>query len=223
MINKMGLIAFLVNLALALSGCGSGGGGGTTTTTGASSSVIHLTVNDTAGTGSFFTMCGYGVYSCSETKPVPCFNCDETLSPYLNSGIDSNGNYDTMVSWSGCPQVTGQSCYIPTEQNANVTATFSKVYGAPSNVSVQIQGAGKGYVVAYLPGAGIIKCGDGYTQCSGAIYTSTSTNDHYLEALADPNSVFAVWTGCPGLTTGNVCYIPAGQNANVTATFIIKP
>ncbi len=205
---------------------------------------VNITVNE-GGTasgvgvgecGNNYT-CGDGGTFCSFSFPSSCGPAE--LDWFAQNGYDSNGNYDAVFnSWSGCPDVsnscgagyniTTPCCYVA--QNANVTATFSKVYGSPSNVSVQLQGSGTGSVetpFAFGPQWYAISCGNGYTACSGNVNSGTN---NYIELDATPssNSYFAGWSGCPQVVTGNCafgllpcCQIPAGQNASVTATFSV--
>ena len=180
--------------------------------------------------------CGGGFTDCSYSYPSYCGAAE--LIWWAQSGFDSNGNYDAIFNgWSGCPDVSNSCpgynvntpcCYVT--QNANVTATFSKVYGSPSNISVQLQGSGTGNVVtpsAFGPQSYAINCGNGYTACSGEVNSGTNS---YIELDATPssNSYFAGWSGCPQVVTGNCaigllpcCQIPAGQNASVSATFSV--
>lgn len=65
-------------------------------------------------------------------------------------GTDDNGNFDTVGSWSGCPQVNSydaRTCNIPSGSGSvHPTATFTKVYGLSSNISVTVSGSGTGSI-----------------------------------------------------------------------------
>ena len=165
---------------------------------------------------------------CFASTSNPSDGCN--LYTVGGSGYDSNGNYDSGFAWTGCPNPSGNDCYIPAPYNANVTATFYKVYGLPSNVSVQLQGSGTGNVSSY---PGNINCGNGYTTCSGKI-NSGAESYIFLMAHAANGSQFAGWSGCPladaycsnypGMIEGYTCCdITPGQNATVSATFTSTP
>lgn len=141
--------------------------------------------------------------------------------------VDSTGkNYDIAVSWTGCPSTDRfNNCVIPITNTStmNITANFQRVYGSPSHVNVTLSGTGKGYVSSK---ANIIRCGDGYANCSGTVYSGAY--QVYLDQFPDNFNAFSDWIGCSSvLPTGSGygtprCLINVGQDANVTAVFTKK-
>jgi hypothetical protein len=187
---------------------------------------LYVTVN-AGGTSSYVVSekvgdltCGGGSTQCS------LLNCnyDNSLGAMAICGVDANGNYDgAFTGWSGCPQPSGNQCYIPVDQTGNlyVTATFAKVYGQSSNIGVTVSGTGKGNVAAKdTCGYVWINCGGGNNVCSAQI-NSGSSSYIGLNATPDPSSHFVGWSSCPS-PNGAICQVPAGQSANVTSTFAIN-
>ena len=118
---------------------------------------------------------------CSEHNP---YATASEIDAIPEGGFDSNGYYDATARWSGCPQVVnhpwGPGCVIPPRSsNIHATATFTKVYGKSSNISVTESGNGTGYVLSSPPG---IDCG---STCSATINSGLSS---YVELDVMPYS-----------------------------------
>ena len=187
---------------------------------------LNLTVNE-GGTASYVDQ-HYGTpeycYTSCTSYETQLSGVDVSLWPDAVNGIDSKGNYDgVFTSWSGCSYLNQNVCYVRASSTGtvNVTANFEKVYGTPTHVSVTVNGNGSGYIEDDS-GLNIIQCGEGYTACSATI---NSGAESYVglsgPGLAQTGSVLS-WSGCPSVDQYGNCLIPAGQTANVTATFNLE-
>src|SRR5208337_123221 len=198
---------------------------------------LTLTVNDNGTQGVV-----YGYYyirsGCGGNRGQSL--CSDNVTNYgdtlvaLGPGAldyDANGNFtDVFDGWSGCPSALYNECDIDPWTGYNITANYHKAYGLPSNINITLAGNGTGYVYttdaagpAGPPNAFCaIYCGGGYNTCSGIVNSGTSSSVVLAAGLTGANNYFSGWSGCPQ-PSGSSCSIPAGQNANVTATFIAYP
>jgi phospholipase C len=139
-------------------------------------------------------------------------NCGQTCNAGFTSGTqvtlsatpDANSFF---AGWSGACNGTG-TCTVTMNGNQSVSATFTRL----PVLTVTLSGTGTGMVTSSPPG---IDCGQ---TCSAGFSAGTQVT---LTAAADPNSLFAGWSGaCNGTGT---CTVTMNGNESASATFTRLP
>lgn len=176
---------------------------------GSGNKTITVTVNGT-GSGTVTSSAPPGT-TCTTTNS-PCstdYQGNQTIT--LTAAPTDAGS--RFVSWGGACSGTAPTCDVTTNQNRQVTATFSAVaYTLRTSI-----GAGTG--------SGFIRSQDGRIDCS-AVCTTDYTQPTLVVLEAFPNSVsaFDYWSGDCDEVTDTTCTVvlddPLGPIPLVTAFFV---
>src|SRR5438128_9161738 len=195
------LASLLVGVAgslILLTGCGGGSSSGNPNPNPNPTPTSQLTVQS-SGTGSGVVTSTPAGISCGNT----CSSSFSQGSQVTLNAVADPGS--VFAGWSG-PCSGTAACTLTVTANQTVMATFN----ITSQLTVQSSGIGTGVVTSTPAG---ISCGN---TCSSSF---TQGSQVTLNAVADPGSVFAGWSGpCSGTAA---CTLTVTANQTVMATFNI--